>query len=395
MISTRSGAMTRRHFTFGSLGLGVLAQKPSPRRKILLILMDGFGPEYLEASDMPNLKRMCTAGGFKVGQSVIPSVTNVNNASLVTGTFPSEHGITANYRYDRRTRTSSEMESAEFLLKPTIFELGRKLGLRSACVTSKDKVRTLCSRGADIAISSEKPEPGWIEKIGRQENIYSAEANYWSFRAARHILKKEPIDLVYLSTTDFMMHTYAPNDAPSLEHLHTLDKLLADIVNDHPQLEVYLTADHGMNSKREGINPAIILREKSIVAESVPIIRDKHMVHHKNLGGACYVYLDQSNDQRKAVDVLRSTEGVEEVFDNATAAREFHLYPDRIGDLLVLAKKDYAFGELGSARERIRIRTHGSRYESSVPIVAYGRKVNLAGLVYNFDLTKTMDLRAL
>ena len=41
--------------------------------------------------------------------------------------------------------------------------------------------------------------------------MYSAEVNYWSFRAARHILKKESIDLMYLSTTDYMMHTYAPD----------------------------------------------------------------------------------------------------------------------------------------------------------------------------------------
>jgi phosphonoacetate hydrolase len=386
--------MTRRNFVLSStaLGTGAVRAISSPRRKILIILVDGFGPEYLEKSDMPNLKRLGREGGHKIGASVIPSVTNVNNASLVTASFPKDHGITTNYQYDRKTDRFSEMESSEFLLRPTIFEKARKLGLRTALVTSKDKVRTLCARGADIAISAEQPEAAWIAKIGKQENMYSAAVNYWSFRAARHILNKESIDLMYLSTTDYMMHTYNPEEAPSQEHLHTLDKLLGEIVSDHPRLEVYLTADHGMNAKREGLNPAIILSDQSILAKAVPIIRDKHQVHHKNLGGACYVYLDRATDQPKATEILRNTEGVEEIFDSKTAAREFHLHPDRIGDLFLLAKKDYAFGELPQARETIKIRSHGSRYEARVPIFAYGRKVDMNDYAYNLDLTRRLNL---
>ena len=131
---------TRRSFMFGSMALtaGIGGAMPAVGRKILIILMDGFGPEYLEKSDMPNLKSLGRKGGYKVGSSVIPSVTNVNNASVVPHA-PKDHGITTNYRYDRKTKKFSEMESSEFLLRPTIFEMARKLGLRTALVTSKDK----------------------------------------------------------------------------------------------------------------------------------------------------------------------------------------------------------------------------------------------------------------
>jgi phosphonoacetate hydrolase len=142
------------------------------------------------------------------------------------------------------------------------------------------------------------------------------------------------------------MHTYAPEEEPSREHLHTLDKLLGEIVSDHPRIEVYLTADHGMNAKREALNPALVLREKSITAEAVPIIRDKHQVHHKNLGGASYVYLHRSADRAAAMEILKATPGVEEVYDNESAARLFRLHPQRIGDLFLLASKDCAFGQL-------------------------------------------------
>ncbi len=386
--------MTRRRLVLHSLAISTLAGKAraAPKRKILIVLVDGFGPEYLEKSDLPNLKRLCREGAFKIGRSVIPSVTNVNNASLITGCFPSEHGITTNFYYDREKKTATEMESADFLLRPTLFEKARALGLRSALVASKDKVRTLCSRGADIAISAENPLPEYVRKVGKQESIYSPEGNYWSLRAARHILKNDAIDLMYLSTTDYMMHTYAPEDAPSLEHLHVLDKLFGDIVDDHPRLELYLTADHGMNAKRRAVDTARILKANSIDAYVEPIIRDKHTVHHQNLGGSCYVFLRRQADLPKAFEVLKSTPEVEEIYEAPEAARLFHLNLSRIGDLFLLAPKDVAFGELGQPREPAKVRSHGSRYEAQVPLIAYGRKVDFKTYEYNLDLTRKLNL---
>ena len=247
-------------------------------------------------------------------------------------------------------------------------------------------------RGVDVEVSAEKPAPQWLNKIGKQENMYSAEVNYWTCRAARYLLKRESIDLLYLSTTDYMMHTYAPGEEPSLRHLHTFDKLLGDIVDDHPRIEVYLTADHGMNAKRSALNPALLLRKKSILAEAVPIIRDKHQVHHKNLGGASYVYLQRKADLPKAMDILKSTPGVEEIYDAATAARLFRLHQHRIGDLFLLAEKDWVFGEVDQIREKVSVRSHGSRHESRVPLLAYGRKLDMSKYEYNLDLTRLLVL---
>jgi phosphonoacetate hydrolase len=384
---------SRRYFLLGSAAAAVgCRSRPAAARKILIVLVDGFGPQYFDKSDMPNLRRLAGRGGYKVAQTVIPSVTNVNNASLVTGSFPKDHGITTNFYFDRKTGRSFMMESSEFLLRPTIFERARKLGWRTALVTSKDKVRTLCARGADLQVSAEKPEARFLEIAGKSENMYSPDVNYWTFRAARHILKNESVDLVYLSTTDYMMHTYAPEEEPSLRHMHSLDRLLGDIVDDHPRIEVYLTADHGMNAKHEALDPSLVLKARSIPSEAVPIIRDNHQVHHQNLGGACYVYLKRSRDLEKAIDVLRQTAGVEEVFDSQTAAERFQLHPKRIGDVFLLAAKDVAFGNLQQVREHAKVRSHGSRHEARVPLVVCNGKADMTKFEYNLDLTRNLAL---
>src|SRR5207249_1445463 len=95
-------------------------------------------------------------------------------------------------------------------------------------------------------------------------------------------------------------------------------------------------------------------------------------------------------DLPKAADILNATPGVEEVFDSPTAARLFHLYPQRIGDLFVLGAKDTAFGDLTQARELAKVRSHGSRHEARVPLVVYGRKVDIRDYEYNLDLTRNL-----
>lgn len=386
--------MHRRYFLFGALNAAVMARpgRAAARRKVVVALFDGFGPDYVEKSDMPTIRQIAKAGGVKTGKGMIPSVTNVNNASLATGAFPEEHGITTNYYYDPKTGAAEEMKSPAFLLRPTILEKARGLGWKTAIVSSKDKVRTLCSGGATIAASAEKPEPRFLEIAGPQESMYSAAVNYWSMRVARHLLKNEGVDLLYLSTTDYMMHTYAPDHAASLEHLHTMDKLLGQILDDHPRLELYLSADHGMNAKTHAVDPIRLLRAEGIEAASAPIISDNHKVHHQDLGGTYYIYLRQPADEAKAVAALKAAPEVEDAYGREEAAKLFRLHKDRIGHIFALARQEAAFGELAALRAPVKVRTHGSRHEAIVPLIVHGRKVNLAKYEYNLDLTRHLKL---
>jgi phosphonoacetate hydrolase len=273
-----------------------------------------------------------------------------------------------------------------------LLEKASKLGWKTALVSSKDKVRTLCSRGAMIAASAEKPEQRFLDIAGKQESMYSAQVNYWSLRVARHLLKRERVDLLYLSTTDYMMHTHPPEAAPSLEHLHTLDKMFGEIIDDHPGIELYLSADHGMSAKTDGVDPVRLLRAKGVAAAAAPLISDNHKVHHQDLGGSYYIYLKHSGDTARAMEILREAPEVEDVFDRATASRKFRLMKDRIGDLFLLARPAAVFGDMPELRKQVRVRTHGSRHEAAVPLIVHGRKLDGSDYRYNLDLTRHLTL---
>ena len=65
--------------------------------KALIILIDGGDPAYFEASSTPNLDRIEREGARFTVSCQMPSVTNVNNVSMICGAPPAAHGITANY----------------------------------------------------------------------------------------------------------------------------------------------------------------------------------------------------------------------------------------------------------------------------------------------------------
>src|ERR1700730_7783275 len=73
------------------------------RQKIIIIMMDGFGEEYYRNSEMPTLNEMEKRGLYKVVPSLMPSVTNVNNASIITGETAEKNGITGNVFLDPAT----------------------------------------------------------------------------------------------------------------------------------------------------------------------------------------------------------------------------------------------------------------------------------------------------
>ena len=363
-------------------------------RPVAVITIDGLDPEYLRACDAPNLAALGRAGFSITGRCMMPSVTNVNNVSIVTGRYPSEHGISSNYRKVRETGEGVYMESSEYILSETVFQRAARMGARSILSTSKDKLRTLLSDGADEAISSERP-PGWaVYELGDPPPIYSLEVNGWTIRAAALAMKRAPADFVYISTTDFAMHTYAPGEPQSQRHLTILDDAIGDFAADNPDAAIFVTADHGMSAKTRMTDLDDILARRGIGAEATPIIKDRYTVHHNNLGGCMFIYMDAGQEGRtdEAAEALRQAPGVERVYSRQEAADKLRLNRERIGDLVVTGDAETVFGpkslegawdDTGAGRG---LRSHASAHEIDIPIIAGG------GDFADFDFRENRDI---
>src|SRR5215468_3537277 len=237
-----------------------------PARPVVVICLDGSADEYLDAGlmrgRMPNLQSMAVSGYRGLARGAMPSFTNVNNSSIVTGVPPSVHGIGGNFFYDTSADQEVMMNSARFLRTMTIFPGAQRAGRKVAVVTAKEKLRDIFAHGltelGGIAFSSEKasaaqaPTHGIAEVeslIGPTPAIYSGKASLYVLRAGVKLLERNLADFLYLSTTDYIQHKFAPEEGPALDFYAGVDEQLGKLLKSGAVLG--LTADHGMNAKQK------------------------------------------------------------------------------------------------------------------------------------------------
>ena len=378
------------------MGLGAAAGRLSAqtrKRRIVVLMMDGFGSEYYSASPMPTLKKWASEGTFATVQGQMPAVTNTNNAGICCGVPASVHGITGNSYLNRETGKEDFMEEATLLRAPTLFEKASRRGLKSALFTSKKKTASLLKAGAASIIAAETPAPDVVQRYGAAPPIYSAEINHWLLDVViDHLAKRPEFDILYVHTTDYPMHMHPETAPESLAHLAGIDSRLAEADRVAPDAAFYLSADHGMNHKTRAwdLDKACANRGTP-VRLAISAERDKYPKHHLGLGGIAWVYLRQAADESRVAAVLSKLTGVEEVLPRADAARKFDLMPERIGDLVVTGDRTTVFGNLDHETEALdaAYRSHGSVYETRVPLVIRDAERKLDARTYrrNLDLT--------
>ena len=381
--------MTRRRFLQTAPAL--LAKKP---QRLIVFLIDGLGDDYIAASQMPVLNAWGKKGIRKLVSGVMPSVTNANNASICCSCWPQEHGITANFFLDEATGKELYMESADLVLRPTVFERLAARDIQSALLSAKKKTISLLPRGASLVLSAEAPQGEWTKRLGPAPNIYSPEINHWLMKAAVWIVRNRPeIGLLYIHTTDYPMHMWPPEALESKRHLATLDTYFGELAAAAPDAAILLTADHGMNHKSRcwDLEKACAAHGMSLRA-AISAEQDKYLKHHRGFGGTAWVYLKSPQDATRATELIGKLPGIEQVLTRHEAAGRFRSMPSRIGELVVLGDRDTVFGGLDTESETLpaEYRSHGGFSEAQVPLVIFNAAEvpNASYFQSNMDLAR-------
>lgn len=354
----------------------------SKPQRVVIIMVDGFGEDYYRAGNMPNLNDMEKQGLYKVVPSLMPAVTNVNTVSIVTGETPAKHGVTGNVYLNPTTGKEDYVEDPALVLIPTIFTRAKAKGVESVLLSVKKKSVDLFSPNT---VASTCPEcdnaqtSEWAKAFGAPPAVYTKEASYWVLKAAAYTLEKHPeIGLVFVHTTDYPMHTWAPEEADAKDFLHNLDSCIGVIRKTAPDAAILVTADHGLNHKGRCYDLANVLISKQLPASIViSPENDRYVKHHRGMGGTAYVYLKDIKDLDATRNIIKALPGVEKVLTRAEAAKEFKLMPEHIGDLVVTGDKMTVFGGLDKEKTEVlpgTYRSHGSAYEAHVPLFIYNAK---------------------
>jgi phosphonoacetate hydrolase len=365
-----------------------------PERPLVVVCVDGCEPAYLDeamgAGAMPFLAGVRASGTYRLADCVMPSFTNPNNVSIVTGVPPAVHGICGNYFYDPDAGVEVMMNDPKYLRADTILAALASAGARVAVVTAKDKLRRLLGHGlSGICFSSEKAdevterEHGIADVLGLVgrplPSVYSADLSEFVFAAGVALMERVRPDVTYLSTTDYVQHKHAPGTPEANAFYRMMDGYLARLARGGATIA--LTADHGMNGKTDaaGVPQIVYLQDLldawlgSGAARVILPITDPYVVHHGALGSFATVYLPRvasAEDVRRRVAAVA---GVEVALDRADACARFALPPDRMGDLVVISRRDVVLGTSASRHDLsgldVPLRSHGGLSEQRVPFV--------------------------
>ncbi|HZF05841.1 MAG TPA: phosphonoacetate hydrolase [Patescibacteria group bacterium] len=383
-----------------------------PRAPIVVVCVDGCEPDYLdravEGGAMPWLGSARAGGTSLVGDCVMPSFTNPNNLSIVTGAPPSVHGISGNYFWDPQAGVEVMMNDPKYLRAETILARLAGAGAAVAVVTAKDKLRRLLGHGMTngICFSSEKAnetteaEHGLADAlafVGRPlPSVYSADLSEFVFAAGVRLMETRRPDVMYLSTTDYVQHKHAPGTPAADAFYRMMDGYLERL--DALGATIALTADHGMNAKTDAAGRPQVVYLQDVLdawlgagrARVILPITDPYVVHHGALGSFATVYLPAEARVEDALARLDRLPGMEAVLDRKEACRRFELPEDRIGDVVVVSERHTVVGT-SAARHDLSgldapLRSHGGLSEQRVPVVLNRRtRLDPGARVRNFD----------
>src|ERR1043166_6694462 len=384
-----------------------------PARPLVAVCIDGCEFDYVtcavEAGVAPFFARMLETGSVFVADAVVPSFTNPNNLSIVTGVPPAVHGICGNYFYDPDAGTEVMMNDPKYLRADTILAAFARSGARLAVVTAKDKLRKLLGHGMPgICFSAEKADETTLAEHGIADalrfvgqplpSVYSAALSEFVFAAGLQLLRSRLPDIMYLSTTDYVQHKDAPGTSAATAFYAMMDGYLGQL---HAAgATVALKADPGMNAKTKADGSPNVIYLQDVLdewlgagrARVILPITDPYVVHHGALGSFATVYLPTAIDAEGMGARLAGLDGVELALGRAAACERFELPPDRMGDLVVVSKRHVVLGSAAHKHDLsgldVPLRSHGGISEQQVPLLIDHKTTGLGAhpRLRNFDL---------
>ena len=382
----------------------------------VVICLDGSQKEYLDeassANLTPNLDKIIKKGEYLLAHSAIPSFTNPNNISIVTGQPSSFHGICGNFFYTPSTGKEVMMNDPQYLRAPTVFEKYYEEGAKIALVTAKDKLRTLLGNGLKynenraLCFSAEKSNQATMDLNGIENvnewlgmpvpEVYSAELSEFVMAAGVKLMKEYKPDIMYLSTTDYIQHKYEPGHEVANKFYSMFDSYIGQL--DDMGAILVITADHGMKPKSQddGSPNAVFLQDhldeifdKGSTKVILPIT-DPYVVHHGALGSFATIYLENKNKVEDVIKEIKKIKEIEVVLNKEDACKTYNLPEDRTGDIICMSSE---FMTIGSSRDKHDLsglneplRSHGGLNEREVPFIVNKKmNINLNKQLYNYD----------
>jgi len=370
--------MTRRHRVRGSVLLALAvgcahrarggADAVAPAA-VYLVIVDGLGADAATAERMPRLADAVRDGGsWLVATAAMPTRTNPNHASLLTGAQPAAHGITGNWYWTGIAER--ELGEPALLEVETLFTAieRQRPALTTVAAFAKAKLRHLFGAAPGRQTG---PDVSWRPA---EDDIYAArdEETMAGFRSL--VQAHEPaFAVVALADVDGAGHRDGPGTASYWAAVGNADRLIGTLLDDLEaagrwnRSVVLVTADHGFMALRAA--PGDQIASAALAAGGAHVVAD---------GGIAHVYAGAAGSLEGTIAAARRHAGIAAVYARLPRAdvpgvpADWHVDHPRMGDLLLVARPGFTFvGGPQDPTRRFR-GNHGGPGERRIPLVVVG-----------------------
>jgi predicted AlkP superfamily pyrophosphatase or phosphodiesterase len=347
-------------------------------RPVLVLNVVGLTRRQIGA-ETPHLAALARRGACAPMSAVLPAVTCSAQATMLTGTLPSEHGAVGNGWRDPRTYEVALWRQSNHLVRgEKLYEAAARRDPSFTCAKlfwwwnmgaavtwsltprpyyPADGRKVLATysapRGFGAAIEAELgPFPFfqfWGPKSGLASSRWIADAALRTMRVERPTLT-----LVYLPHLDYDHQRFGPRDARSVQALRDVDVLVGELVAaaDAVGAATVVVSEYGITETPRPVHINRALREAGLLAvraapPSEPAIGDALDVFASRAYAVvdhqlAHVYTRDAASRAEARRVLESLPGVAEVLEGPTRAAA-GLDHENAGDLVVLSEHDAWF----------------------------------------------------
>lgn len=331
---------------------------PAPKKKVILISIDGLRPEFYQDAkfDTKNLKKLAAEGVYAPAmKSVFPTLTYPNHTTLVTGKNSSEHGIYSNQKFNRDVGPTTEWYWYEKDIKTiTLWDEVKKNGGTTL------GVHWPVSAGAPITYNI--PEifetPPWLtgpsfdlvnkygtknlanrinEELGLKPYTNMKEADIWAAKVFPYLFKKHSPDFsaLHLIYADKNQHESGRDSKATKEAIKWLDGKLSPIIKAMDKKTcLMIVGDHGFMNYSKLIHINALFHKKGWIKvnKKTKEIESYQVVAQKS-GGQAAIYLKDRTIYSQVMRVLRQNQGLGYEVVSRKDLDRLKAYPDAIAAL--------------------------------------------------------------
>lgn len=306
------------------------------RHYVVMLSLDGFRPDYLNATDTPNLLRLAAAGArAEYMISVFPSKTFPNHFSIATGQYVDHHGLAGNRFWDPRRRqwyaigdTLAVRDESWYGAEP-IWVTAEKQGVHS---------------GIFLWPASEAPiegiRPSRYKIFVRDDSVpMLARADSMVAWLGLPVAERPQLILGYIEVVDHAGHQ-AGWDAPLTRAAvreadsavgRLWDGVQASAVRN--SVTVIVVSDHGMADIDSVVDLAAAVKADSTSPKE-----------QSAEGPVAALWFDGDTAQERRAQAVLATLPHAHVYTRHGLPARFHADVPGIGDLVVIADDGWAFG---------------------------------------------------